>query len=240
MSGIEQLRANGVLRVGRLPALDMKAVNKWLLSRPVYADAHVPQTARNRGESTTSREFVTNSECLCVHTHDALLAPCILEAALSLTDVAAEYLGVDLPVMYSANAFWTRPGSVPPRGDIQDFHVDADDVRFLALFTYLTDVLSDADGPHQLIGRDGEVSTVHGPAGTMFLADTSLQHRGLKPTSRERGIHWFRWGVSDAPAAYLWDGLEPVESTRLQSRYPSSPRLRSSMRLLVTPPRAAS
>lgn len=233
---VDDLRRHGLAPVGGLGGAQIDEVLRYLISKPVYANAHVPQTARNRGETTTARDLVPTSECLCVHTHDALLAPHIFEFALSLTDVAADYLGVELPYLYSTNAFWTRPGIEPPRRDIQGFHADADDTRFLVLFTYLTDVLSADDGPHQLLGPDGEVREVLGPAGTMFLADTSYEHRGLKPTLRERGIHWFRWGISATPAAYVWDGLEPVSHTRLGPRYPRRTRLRQSIRPLITPP----
>lgn len=229
------LRTAGVVVVGCLPARHVEEVNDFLLSRPVYADAHVPQTARARGERTTARALVPSSECLCVHTDDALLAPHLLEFAVAMTDVAAAYLEVE-PVLYSANAFWTRPGRVPPRGDIQEFHRDADDVRFLAMFTYLTDVRCEADGPHQMRGPDGETRTVLGPAGTVFLADTSHEHRGLKPRTRERGIHWLRWGVSEVPEAYRWDGLAAIPASCAGSRYPVDPRSRSLLRLLLSPP----
>lgn len=235
MTVVEELRAVGMARVARLPGGMVEEVNAYLTSRPVYADAHVPQTARNRGEGATARHLVPTSECLCVHNDDALLAPHLLELALSMTDVAAEYLGAE-PVLYSANAFWTRPGAGAPRGDIQEFHRDADDSRFLAMFTYLTDVLSEADGPHQLIGPDGTTRTVLGPAGTVLLSDTSHEHRGLKPRTRERGVHWLRWGVSELPDAYTWDGLAPIPHSRLGSRYTGDPRLRRVLRPLVSPP----
>lgn len=209
----------------------------FLLSRPVYIDAHVPQTARNRGGPRCDRThpFAAESECVCVHTDDAILAPHVMERALGLTDVAAAYLDCEPPVAYSANAFWTRPGPAPTRGDIQEFHVDSDDERFLAMFVYLTDVLSDVDGPQDLYGPDGVCRTITGPAGTVFLADTSRMHRGRKPLHRERGLAWWRWGVSERPEANRWDQIEPVASSRLAGRYPSDLRLRESIRLLVRP-----
>lgn len=211
----------------------------FLLSRPVYVDAHVPQTARNRGEDVRfdreNRRAVV-SECICVHTDDAVIAPHWMETALALTDVAAARLQRDPPVAYSSNFFWTRPGPAGTRPDIQEFHRDQDDERFLALFIYLTDVLVDDDGPHDLEGPDGVVRTVYGPAGTMFLADTSLPHRGRKPTKGERGFGWWRWGVSAWPPANEWDQIEPLPSHLFgPGRLPVDFRTMESIRLLVAP-----
>ena len=210
----------------------------------VYVDAHVPQTVRNRIADnvpgcnllvTRDDTDAIASECVCVASETALLAPYLLERALALTDIAAEYLGVETPYLYSTNAFWTRPGPARPRGDLQEFHRDCDDERFLVMFTYLNDVSTDANGPHDLEGPDGVTRSIRGVAGTMFLADTSHPHRGRKPTTHERGIHWFRWGVNERPASYVWDGTRPVEASVLGDRYPADPRLRRSLSPLVTP-----
>lgn len=233
---LRELRAHGCVQIDPLTPQQVRDLNWWLLSRPVFADAHVPQTARNRGDAgPRPRKDAGASEYVCVATSDAILAPHLLEHAIDLTDIAAAYLGRDPPVLYSANAFWTRPGPTVRR-DIQAFHVDADDERFLAMFCYLTDVTHSQHGPHDLKGPDGIVRTVFGPAGTVFLADTSLEHRGRKPELAERGIAWMRWGVSDRPPAGVWDGIEPVPAHLLGSRYPDDPRLREAIRLLVSAP----
>lgn len=233
---VESLRSIGLATVGSFPPSEINAINDHLLSRPVYLDAHIPQTARRRGDEPVDRSQIGDSECYCVHTTEALLAPHLLERALSLTDVAARYLGLDPPILYSTNAFWTRPGPRAARGDIQGFHKDEDDDRFLAMFTLLTDVLAPDDGAHELVGPDGHTRQVMGYAGTIFLADTSYSHRGIKPTKTERGIHWFRWCIHDRPAAYVWDGLFPVSSSLLGDRYPTDLRLRQSLNPLVNPP----
>jgi hypothetical protein len=234
MTIIEELRAYAICMLDPFTSDQIKEINAFLLNEPVYADAHVPQTARNRGvNSPQPRADAHEAECVCAHTDSAILAPHILERGLQLTDIAAEYLQCDLPVAYSMNAFWTRPGTEPPRWDIQEFHRDADDARFLGLFVYLTDVLTLADGPHMLKCPDGITHTIYGPAGTAFLADTSNPHCGLKPTSHERGFAWYRWGISEQPEANKWDQIQPIDKARLGARYPVNPMLQQSIRLLA-------
>lgn len=229
-----RLRTEGVCKVDGLTADELAAANAYLLAAPVFDRAHVPQTARNENRGPVART-AASGDCLCVHTWDALRAPYLFEFGLAYTIlVTPEYLGTSDPVAYSVNAFWTRPSANPTRPDIQEYHTDKDDDRFLALFVYLTDVLSPEDGPHELVGPDGRTRAVYGPAGTAFLADTAHPHRGLKPRSRERGLWWWRWGISQRPAANVWDRIEPLPRSCLgDGRYPEDTRLQESIRLLV-------
>jgi hypothetical protein len=231
---VQELRNVGFAKVTGLSRPGIRQLNIFLSGIHVYRDAHIPETARQRGEHAIPRHEAQDSECVCLPLAQVLRAPFLFERALDLTDVAAVYLIADPPVMYSANVFWTRPGNVV-RPDIQEFHRDQDDERFLVLFTYLTDVERPEDGPHELQGPDGVARRVYGPAGTMFLADTSYPHRGLKPTTGERGIAWFRWGISERPPANVWDKNEPIAAAEMGARYPDDPRLRESIRLLVAP-----
>lgn len=232
----QSLRDTGLAVAGALLPGQVAEVNAYLESLPVWPDCHVMHTALERGVVSPVPRGTLTGECMCVGHQDALLAPHLLERALALSPAAAEYLEVPEPVIYSANAFWTRPGTEPPRWDIQELHRDADDERFLAMFVYLADVREEADGPHVLRGPDGEDRFIFGPAGTVFLADTRHEHAGLKPRSRERGLAWFRWGISEHPPAYVWDGIAPVPWSALGDRYPSSPTQRRQLRLLVSPP----
>lgn len=230
---LDRLRKQGFAVLEPLTAGELYGANEYLRGCPVYLDAHVPQTGRNHGRVPVSRWLSVRSECICVPTANAILAPAMFERALALTDVAAKYLERDPPVCYSANVFWTRPGPAGSRPDIQEFHVDSDDVRFLAMFVYLTHVFEDADGPQDLYGPGEVLYTIRGQAGTVFLADTSRMHRGRKPTSAERGLAWFRWGVSPRPPANEWDKIEPISAGLLGDRYPLDVRLRESIKLLV-------
>lgn len=173
-------------------------------------------------------EPVGSPSSTCWSMEDVLRAPGWLEQALEWMPLAGKYLEAP-PLLYSVNAFTTYPKHGPTQADIQEFHRDADDVRFVALFCYLTDVLHSTSGPHEFVrGSHAETSvkpdydtmaTIYGPAGTMFLADTSGLHRGVRPTSNKRIMAWARFGVTDPPASYVWDKLAPIPSALLGDRY---------------------
>ena len=237
MSLVATLRAEGRAMLEPFAPEQMDDINGWLMSRALYTDAHVPITAIREGRPLEMRgsDIESKAECTCVRTTDAIVTPHIFERALSLTDVAAEYLRCETPWMFSSNAFWTKPGTADERPDIQAWHNDIDDpLGFLAMFVFLTDA-SD-DGRQELEGPDGQIRATTGPAGTVFLADTSRRHRGLKPASGERGLFWFRWGVTETPdarCAYVWDEIKPISRDLLGARYPTDERLQKSIRLLV-------
>ncbi len=227
---VRSLRAFGIAVLEPLTPQQVQDANSWLLSRPVFADTHAPLYSK---VPIAPREMVAHSECLCVRTRDALATPHIFERALSVGRIAAAYLERDPPTMYSVNCFWTRPGAAATRADIQEFHCDGDDERFVGMFVYLNDVPDDADGPHDLRGPDGIVRTILGPAGTVFMADTSHPHRGRKPTSHERSFFWFRFGVSDQPKINS-DKIDPMSVEEFgPARYPADPGMREMIRLLV-------
>lgn len=173
----------------------------------------------------------------CHDMGDVTRAPLLLEAALSVHGIARAYLD-SKPYLYSLNAFYCEPNA-NPKPDIQDWHRDADDTKFLALFIYGTDVLTDDDGPHQFAvgtqrgGEERRRTSVYGTAGTMFLADTSGLHRGLVPKTNRRMLAWARWGVSCPPASYQWDGLKPLPKAEIGERYPSDPELQEAIKLVV-------
>lgn len=222
------LREHGLEVVPALPLEHARAILGHLSAHAQY-DGHV----KGRGVPATAASAQTSWDMWAV-----LKAPHLLEYALPLTDVARDYLEAE-PLLYSVNAFTMHPSSGRLSPDTQEFHRDKDDSRFLALFIYLTDVWYPADGAHQFQlgtqhGADaGEVLTVLGEAGTAFLADTRGLHRGMRPATRARTLLWVRWGVSDPPAGYRWDGTQPVAKATLGDRYPSDPVLQRSIRLVA-------
>lgn len=59
------------------------------------------------------------------------------------------YLGC-VPTLYSVNAWWSFVAPRPEMTNVQYFHRDTDDWRFVTLFIYLTDVAVDG-GPHEVV-----------------------------------------------------------------------------------------
>jgi len=174
----------------------------------------------------------------CWPMEDVILSPHFLEFALSFTSIAEEYLGQS-PLLYSINAFTTFPVTGELNPDIQEFHRDKDDTKFLALFVYLTNVESTEDGPHEFLTGTREGAEIRdrcfmlGPPGTAFLADTRNLHRGNRPMHCPRTLAWARWGVSDPPASYAYDQLAPIDAKLLGDRYPTDPYLQQSIRLVA-------
>jgi len=154
--------------------------------------------------------------------------------ALSITNdtrilsAVGAVLGAQPTISYMA-AWWSLPG----RGGAEHaelFHRDYDDLRFVKLFVYLTDVDADS-GPHAFIRGShrtpklmerrrfstDEVGAnyppedhleLSGPAGTAFLENTFGLHRGIPPRSRPRLI--FQALYSLAP--YIGGPRKPVDS----------------------------
>lgn len=229
MTWAEQLREEGIVRLPAFSTAEVDAMLEHLLGCQVFSGRHVVQADAS---GFSSWEQAAGANVIAWTLGDVIRMPHALERALSMTDTAAEYLGVKTPLLYSMNVFCTRPGQAV-RPDIQDWHRDSDDARFMPMFYYLTDVGSDGRQELRVGGR--EIS-IDGQRGTTFLSDTMREHRGLKPLWRERIIGWARWGVSDPPASYVWDKLAPIPAAELGDRYPSDTRLRESIKLLVSPP----
>lgn len=126
--------------------------------------------------------------------------------APEVLSLAGAYLGC-CPTLSSVGLRWSFP-SAAEASDVQRFHRDPDDWRFVKLFVYLTDV-DENSGPHVYVqgshrtdverraraydltsiqktyGADA-VTTVTGPRGTAFMADTAGIHMGKPPSDRPR------------------------------------------------------
>ena len=118
-----------------------------------------------------------------------------------LTSVVQGYLGAD-PKLVSCTLWKSFPAERPQKSSAQWFHVDYDRISFVKIFVYL-DVVDCANGPHVYVKgshrrkprkllnakriSDAKVvkafgencwSTVIGPSGTLFFADTRGLHKG--------------------------------------------------------------
>lgn len=194
-----------------------KAVHDHLKKCPVYKGHVVAQG--DKIERTW--EETEGLETLSHKMEDVIAAPHFLEFALSYTDLAEAVLG-EFPYLYSLNAFWTRPGHWALDPNIQNWHRDRDDRKFLVLFLFGTDVGDDGahlfakgthrdppNSPHGL-PPNAKIAEFSGPRGTYFFAQTFGVHMGRKPQHRERLLGWVRWCVSEKPQSYVWDGLKPI------------------------------
>ena len=213
MDMIDALRRDGIVELP--PMIGVEDMRKALEGCQTY-HGHV------KGASVAKRQ---DGNSTCWAPEDILKAPHFFEFALQFRFLAKDYLEQD-PLLYSVNAFTTYPISGPMNPDIQDWHRDKDDTKFLALFVYLSDVLRDEDGAHYYqVGTHtgsgiGPLKTILGPAGTAFIADGRGLHMGVRPHSAPRTLAWARYGVSDPPASYLWDKQQPVSKAVLGDRYP--------------------
>ena len=140
---------------------------------------------------------------------DTVLAcPAIVDLINSpqILSLVGAYLGCS-PTLSSIGLRWSFP-STGEVCDVQRFHRDPDDWRFVKLFVYLTDV-DERSGPHVYVkgshktsrsarahsydrnkieARYGaaSVTPVTGTSGTSFIADTSGIHMGMPPKERPR------------------------------------------------------
>ncbi|MGP5066478.1 phytanoyl-CoA dioxygenase family protein [Psychrobacter alimentarius] len=130
-----------------------------------------------------------------------------------LLAMVQEYMGVP-PIFNTPVAFLNSARKVKSQRELSDtaqlYHHDMHRLQFVKLFIYLTDVDMDA-GPHTLIpgthrnrpsemwadGRHADSAVIDsglmnnevnivGPAGTVFLVDTSALHKGANPISKHR------------------------------------------------------
>ena len=121
--------------------------------------------------------------------------------------IISGFLGAKPTISYMA-AWWSMPHEDGKAEQAELFHRDVDDIRFVKLFCYLTDV-DETSGPHmfvpgsqnidrltrirryddseviQAFGADG-LRTFTGKAGTVFLENTYGLHRGIPPTKKPR------------------------------------------------------
>lgn len=221
---LSRLRRDGIVPMGLLDEVDdAQSFLGGFETKPGHVRRATPQNS---------------PDTLCYSMEAILQLPGLLRFALGMTDFAKRHLDAE-PVLYSVNAFWTKPARNLHPG-LQEFHRDKDDSRFFAMFIYGTDVLEPNDGPHEFVhySHDGlphakdAVIPIYGPRMTWFLEDPRGLHRGRMPLTHERLLLWMRWGVSDPPMTYTKDGMSPVPRVNVPD-YPSDPYLQNVIRLVA-------
>ena len=226
------------------PLLSPGAVEEmmtWLKSRQVVGPdgSAVPLAALPPG--TTNAAYPLSTILACPHILDIINNPEVVE-------IARRYIGCR-PTVSGLGLRWSLPR--PARStDVQAFHRDPDDWRFVKLFIYLTDVdpksgphvyvagshrtrapfLSHLYKPDELTRQYGAeaLTTVTGPAGTSFIADTYGIHAGLVPEERPRLLLQVQYSV--LPVFAFRYAPEPVRAAGRFDRYMN--RL-----LLASPPK---
>jgi hypothetical protein len=217
----DQIREQGYCFVSPFTEQETDDIRAYLTSRQIYPGCHVVKGAGPPGPW----EMHASADVVSWHMHDVLLAPHLIEKFLRHTADAGDFLGTEDPILYSVNAFCTRPVA-HVRPDIQDWHRDTDDVKFVPMFVTLTPAV-------QRLRFNGEEKAIVAASGSAFFSDTMNEHYGEKPPSGDRIIVWARWGVTDPPASYVWDSLTPMDKSLLGDRYPTDPWLQRSMRLVA-------
>jgi Phytanoyl-CoA dioxygenase (PhyH) len=162
-----------------------------------------------RGGRTVAANEVPRGEALANFSLTTVInCPHMVELANHpmLLQLATAYLGC-APTISSIGLRWSYPAPTDSE-NVQNFHRDPDDWRFIKFFAYLTDV-DETSGPHvfirgshrtagqlfqqrhnesDIVRRFGaqSVMSVVGPRGTMFVADTAGIHKGAVPSARPR------------------------------------------------------
>jgi hypothetical protein len=251
---LDILRREGVVKMQPFPPEIVKDIVDHLWEKRVF-NAHVVAKATEIPVTLSLAVKEKRWPMMCHLMEDVVTAPYLFEMALAVLPMVQAYFGGERPCLYSMNAFWTQPSDSPQYADTHWWHRDGDDRKQLALFMYGTNVLKSGDGSHlyqrgthkipdnALTDMAGNprlytepvpeaLSTVIGPAGTLFFSDPSGLHMGLRPQGL-RMLAWMRFGVSFPPPMYIIDGLMPVDKTILGSRYPADPTLQEQIQLVV-------
>ena len=135
-----------------------------------------------------------------------------------ITSVVQGYLGAE-PKVVSCSLWKSFPAKTPQKSGAQWFHIDYDRISFVKIFVYL-DVVDRTNGPHVYVkgshrskprkflnGKrisDTKVakafsencwSTITGPSGTLFFADTRGLHKGKNIVERTRSMFSITYSV---------------------------------------------
>lgn len=127
---------------------DLAEVRRYFDLQPVHKGPHIFSfDGKQQAMADARADFP-----LAGYTTDQVLrAPGLIDVLNDprLVDLIEAYLGC-VPTLYSVNAWWSHQANKPEMTNVQYFHRDTDDWRFLTLFIYLTDVGEDG-GPHQVV-----------------------------------------------------------------------------------------
>lgn len=177
-------------------------VMRYLADKPVY-DRWKPTAGSFEVDAAPS-------DCHTAPYRDADVVNCphVLRWANDprVLEIAGRMLGAK-PTISNLTIWWSYPGHDTPQ-EAESFHRDVDDLRFVKLFVYLTDV-DEGCGPHtfvpgsqsvpeflkirrytdaEVVQRFGSagIKQFVGPGGTSFLENTFGLHKGQLPAKGRR------------------------------------------------------
>jgi hypothetical protein len=198
--GLNTLIRDGLAALPELvPQEAVNDIRDYLEDKKVYLRDHREVRLSEVPSTAASADYSLRTVLSCPAIMTLINAPRIL-------NLVGAYLGCS-PTISSVGLRWSFPcsGDIP---DVQHFHRDPDDWRFVKLFVYLTDVDS-GSGPHvyvkgshraprtirarhynrsQIEARYGatSITPILGSSGTAFIADTYGIHMGEPPSGRPR------------------------------------------------------
>ncbi len=188
----------------RLPPADVEALRAHALSTPCRPLNSNEQTVYRADQAAALRYNFDES--------DVLACPAASRLAFDggMSAIATTYFGARARYDFTGMWWSTSRGERDLSTAAQEFHFDLDRLNFLKAFVYLTDV-DETNGPHVYVRgshrrkppalrelrrfsdaevaaafRNGEVTTICAPAGTVIVADTSGIHKGMPIVSGDR------------------------------------------------------
>lgn len=220
---IDQLKRDGLAPGFKLPDDVRQEIFAWAKSNPCYGDYDKstgflyddrPAAQEKAKKRFTLAHFFNLKKCPAIDrlTKDPLIH-----------EVARRYVGPGSKLI-APHMWWSfathEVDHAKQNEFAQKYHFDLDDYRFVKIFFYLTDV-DEKSGPHVYVrgshrGKtlrerypmrrftDAEVAarygsrqtTMVGPAGTGFFADTYGIHKGEPPIDRDRLILEMQFGYT--------------------------------------------
>ncbi|OKO76735.1 hypothetical protein AC629_32530 [Bradyrhizobium sp. NAS80.1] len=202
---IATLKDRGYLFLDNLISSDQLQSMRAFFSENKCADPYRPELgqfiAPGRAPQQTHVAFFPNET--------VIRAPHVVQIANDprILSVVSGFLRAKPTISYMT-AWWSMPNRDGKAEQAEQFHRDVDDIRFVKLFCYLTDV-DETSGPHMFVPgsqnvnklttirryEDREIAeafgadslcTFTGKAGTAFLENTYGFHRGVPPTAKPR------------------------------------------------------
>jgi hypothetical protein len=230
------LKDRGYLFLDNLVSTERLAPMRKFFSENACADPYRPELgqfiAPDSAPPQTHVAFFSNETIV--------RAPHALEIANDprVLSIVSGFLGAK-PTISLLTAWWSMPTKEGKAEEAERFHRDVDDIRFVKLFCYLTDV-DETSGPHMFVPgsqnvdrlttirryEDSEVAEVFGAdslatftgkAGTAFLENTYGFHRGVPPRQKPRLLFQVLYSLRnsiygpDRPVARIGDKGIPAD-----------------------------